>query len=246
MMLLYKAWRESQARFLVGALALTGYYAFLVFYRPEVQYTLRAGLANISFAEYIELQVFGGTGKMLFVLLVIFLGLGGILRERAHRTAAFTLAPPVSRVKLVCAQIGVGLAELAMLAILPALLIPSLSGLVHQSYPVAEGLQYGILRFICGAEIFAISFLSSVILRWEYTAPVACFMALGLQVRVSTWGPLRPYSLSLLRAMDGRWDWFAPSSQIHEPLPWLALTITVLTAAVLFTAAAGITQRQNL
>jgi hypothetical protein len=33
MMLFYKAWRESQTRFLIGALALAGYCAFMVFNR---------------------------------------------------------------------------------------------------------------------------------------------------------------------------------------------------------------------
>jgi hypothetical protein len=246
MMLFYKAWRESRARFLAGALALAVYCAFMIFFRPQLQVSFPARLVDVSFGEYMNAQVFGGMGKILFVALVIFLGLGGLLRERAHRTAAFTLALPVSRVQLVGAQMGVGLAELALLAWLPALLMPPLSALVHQSYPVAEASRYGLLRFTCGAEIFAMSYLLSVVLRWEYTAPVACFMALGLQARVAGWSPLRPYSLNLLRALDGRWDWNATVSQVNGPLPWTDLSIMMLIALALFAAATSITQRQDL
>jgi len=116
---------------------------------------------------------------VLFRVLVIFLGLGRHPTGARSPHCRLHAGSPVSRVKLVCAQIGVGLAELAMLAILPALLIPSLSGLVHQSYPVAEGLQYGILRFICGAEILPYRFSRRLFSGWEYTAPVALLHGLG-------------------------------------------------------------------
>jgi ABC-2 type transport system permease protein len=246
MMLFYKAWRESRARFLAGTLALAGYCAFVIFFRPEIQASFPARLVDASFGEYMYAQFFSGMGKLLFVALAIILGLGGLLRERAHRTAAFTLALPVSRAQFVGAQVCVGLAELALLAMLPALLIPPLSAVVHQSYPVAEVSRYGLLRFTCGAEIFAMSYFLSVVLRWEYTAPVACFVALGLQARVSGWGPLRPYILNLLRALDGRWDWHADVSQINGPLPWTDLSTMMLIVLVLLAAATGITQRQNL
>ncbi|MGA3241523.1 MAG: hypothetical protein ABSG03_35120 [Bryobacteraceae bacterium] len=243
-MLFYKAWRESRTRFLVGALALAGYCAAVVFNRIGTEGAFSERVVDHSYGEYIESLVFGGLGKLVFVLPAIFLGLGGLLRERAHHTAAFTVALPVSRAQLIGSQIAVGLGELALLAVAPALLIPPLSGVVHQSYPVAEALRYGLLRFVCGAFIFAIAFLLSVVLRGQYTAPMACWFGLLVQAQVASWGPLRPYGLNPLRTMDGRWAW--GGSNINDPLPWTGLSILMLIALALLAAATKITQRQSL
>jgi hypothetical protein len=243
-MLFYKAWRESQTRFLVGGLALVGYCAFMVFNRSGMGKPFSELVVGHSYAEYIDNIVFGGVGKLVFVLPAVFLGLGGLLRERAHHTAAFTLALPIGRLQFIGSQIAVGLGELALLAVTPALLIPPLSALVHQSYPMAEALRYGLLRFVCGAFIFAISFLLSVFLRGGYTAPMACWVALLIEAQVASWRPLRPYGLNPLRTMDGRWAWLG--SNINDPLPWTGLSIMLLIALALFAVATRITQRQCL
>jgi ABC-type transport system involved in multi-copper enzyme maturation permease subunit len=244
MMLFYKAWRESQTRFLVGALALAGYCALMASNWSGTERAFSERVVGHSYGEYIDSLVFGGFGKLVFVLPVVFLGLGGLLRERAHHTAAFTLALPVSRAQLIVSQIDVGLSELALLAVVPALVIPPLSALVHQSYPVTQALRYGLLRCVCGTFIFAISFLLSVFLRGAYTAPMACWVALLLQAQVANWQPLRPYGLNPLRTIDGRWAW--AGSNINDPLPWMDLSIMMLIALALFAVATRITQRQNL
>lgn len=59
-----------------------------------------------------------------FALLVIFLGLGGPHRERLQDSAGFTLALPVSRFRVVEIRVVMGMAELAVLALTPAILIP--------------------------------------------------------------------------------------------------------------------------
>ena len=62
-MLLYKAWRESQSRFLAGALALAGYCVLVAF-----QSGTGAALSARVFS-----------GSLFFELMVIFLGLGGLV-----------------------------------------------------------------------------------------------------------------------------------------------------------------------
>lgn len=245
MMLFYKAWRESRTRFLVGALAMAVYCAFITLFRPAEEPSLAARLLANSYSAYIDNQIFSGSSTLFFDLLVIFLGLGGLLRERRHHTAAFTLALPASRAQLVGAQIGVGLTELAFLALLPTLLIPPLSALAHQSYPIAEALRFTLLRFICGTEIFAISFLLSVVLRGVYTAPLACCVVVFFQTRVNNWGPLSPYVLNPLATMNGRWSNESRLSA-DAPLPWLGLSILAVTALTLFAAATRITEKQSL
>jgi ABC-type transport system involved in multi-copper enzyme maturation permease subunit len=256
MMLFYKAWRESRARFLAAALGLLLYGAFMVFIRDENQAPFSVNLMGNSYSEYIDNLVFDGLGKGLFVLLVIFLSLGGLLRERAHRTAFFTLALPVSRAQLIGSQIAVGVVELALLSLFPALLIPSLSALVHQTYPVQQALRFSILWFSGATVIFAASLLFSTILRGEYTAPITCYAALMLVGRESSWGPLLPYHLNVLRTMGARWEWrlitsdgvhwHSPPRDISGPLPWGILLLMVLVAILFMAIATRITQKQEV
>jgi ABC-type transport system involved in multi-copper enzyme maturation permease subunit len=230
MMLFYKSWRERQALFLAGVLASAAYCVFMAF-QSGPQGTLSA-------------RVF--SGSLFFELLVIFLGVGGLLRERARHTAVFTLALPVSRVQLVAAHVAVGLAEMSLFALLPALLIQPLSAVVHQSCPIGESLRFSLLRLICGTFIFALSFLLSVVLRGEYTAPVASFMALFMEGRVAQWvPPVRPYLLIPQATMNGHWAYEGARS-INDPLPWMGLSIMMLIAIALFAVAVKITQKENL
>lgn len=247
MMIFYKAWRESQVRFLSAAVALA-IWCLTVFFPaltgPPAQ-VLRV-LRGLPYSQYIDLWVYDGLGKGLFILLVTFLGLGGLLRERAHHTAVFTLSLPVSRAQLIGAQIAVGLSELAVLALLPALLIEPLSALVHQSYAIGDGFRFGLLRLICGTLIFAITFFLSTVLRGEYTAVVGCFVALMLDGELSNWTVLHPYYTNLLRTIAARWDWRAAGPDLSGPLPWTLLSVLLLIAVTLFVAATQITERQDL
>jgi ABC-type transport system involved in multi-copper enzyme maturation permease subunit len=246
MMLFYKAWREIQSRLLAGALILAGYCAFTVFSRPGIPTSLPVRLLNpsyVRYVRYIDAEVFDSFGKLVFLLPVIFLGLGGLLRERAHHTAVFTLALPVSRLHLAAAQIVVGLAGLALLAVLPALLIQPLSALAHETYPIAQALRYSLLRFLCGIFIFAISFLLSVVLRGEYTAALAAYFATFLPARAYQWQLLRPYVLNPMSAMAGRW---AVQSNINDPFPWTGLAIMMLIAFALLAAATRVMETQDI
>jgi ABC-type transport system involved in multi-copper enzyme maturation permease subunit len=240
-MLFYKAWRESRSKFLVGVLALAGFCALMIWSRPS-------GMPQLAYPDYINAQVFSGTGNLFFVFLVMFMGVGGLLRERVHHTDVFTLALPVSRWQLIRAQVSVGLGELAVLALVPVWLIQPLSAMLGQSYLLEEALRYALLRFICGTFIFSISFFLSVILKGAYTAPVACFMILILQTRIAWWSRLHLYGglvLNPLGTIGGRWSELS-NNTIFDPLPWRGLSILVLTALVLFAATTRITERQSL
>ncbi len=249
MMLFYKAWRESQVRFLSAAVAVGAWCIFLVLFPALAAHNSGRPLSQflgLPYSAYVYNLIFDGTGKALFVLLVIFLGLGGLLRERAHHTAVFTLALPVSRGQLIRGQIVVGLAELALLALLPTFLIQPLSALVHQSFPLADALRLSLLRFICGAVIFAMSFFLSVVLKGEYTAAVACYLAVSFDALASNWERLHPYHTNLMRTIAARWDWSQRGPALSGPLPWTLLSAMMLIGLALFAAAARITQKQNL
>jgi ABC-type transport system involved in multi-copper enzyme maturation permease subunit len=244
-MLWHKAWRESRTRFAITAVVLAGFCAFAVLFHNDIRTngSLPEGLRSPIFSERIYILMYSGTAKGAFALLIMFLGLGGLLREQRHRTAIFTLALPISRLRLVITQIAVGLAELAILSLLPAVLIPSLSIFVHQSYPLAEALHFSMLWFVCGSVIFAAAFFLAVVFAGEYTAPVVCYVALMLQALI-----LLPLRLNLLWTMGefGRMHWDAQhTSLITGPLPWARLLIIMLIALGTLASAARITQRQD-
>lgn len=81
---------------------------------------------------------------------------------------------------------------MAVLALLPALLIEPLCTLVHQSYAIGDAFRFGLLRFIRGILIFAVTFISAL-LRGEYTALVGCIVVLMLDGELSNWSVLHPY-----------------------------------------------------
>ena len=250
-MLWLKAWRESRMRFLLIALTLSAVCAFAVLFEPYVQQhrlPVPLHVGNGEYSEYIYNLIFAGTAKGIFALLVIFLGLGGLQREHAHNTAGFTLALPVSRFRIVGTQIVVGIIELATLASIPTILIPGLSILMHRSYPLAVALHFSVLWFFGGLIIFATSFLLSVTTPGEYTAPVACYLALVVHTFVAAWRPLAPYRLHLMWIMGEfrtmRWD-AAHNLLYPPPLSWMRMSVMVLFSFVLLSAALRVTHRQD-
>ena len=200
------------------------------------------------YTEYIYNLIFAGTAKGMFALLVIFLGLGGLQRERAHHTAGFTLALPVSRFRVIGTQIVVGLIELATLALIPAILLPGLSMFTHRSYPFSVALHFGILWFFGGLIIFAMAFLLSVAAPGEYTAPVACSLVLMVHALVATWHPLISYRLNLMWIMGEfrTMHWNAAHTLLQpSPLSWPRMFVMALLALLLFSAAVRVTRRQD-
>jgi ABC-2 type transport system permease protein len=250
-MLWYKAWLESRTRFLITAGTLAMFCLFVVLFQNQIQARgspIPSGLRGHVYSEHIYNLIYSGTAKGIFSILVIFLGLGGLLRERAHGTATFTLALPASRLRLLTAQIGVGLSEMAVLALVPVLLIPGISPLVHQSYPMSQAFQFSILWFGCGTIIFAMAFLLSVLIGGEYTAPVACFILLFFHTVIALWRPLRPYRLNMFWTMGGvgMMHWGLQNTLVLSgPLPWARLLTIALTSIALLAIAAKVAQRQD-
>ena len=244
MMLWYKAWLESRTRFVISAAALASFCLFVVLFQSQIrsQHELPPGLRSVAYSQYIYNFIYG-TAKGLFAMFILpFLGAGGLLRERAYGTAAFTLALPVSRPRLVTARAGVGLLELAVLSLLPAFLVPGLSPLVHQSYPLSQTLHFSALWFGYGTVVFAIAFLLSAALPGEFTAPAACIIVIFVEDPIALrFAP----SWKLLWIMsDVRWD--AQHNLLHSgPTPWMSLVVATLIALGMLVTASLLTRRQD-
>jgi ABC-type transport system involved in multi-copper enzyme maturation permease subunit len=245
MMLCYKAWRESRMRFLLGALALAGLCAALVVFSHDASAGIGDGSA--SYHGYVWHITYKSYLRELFVLMTLLLGAGGMLRERAYHTSFFTLALPVSRWRLVSARASVGVLEIGLLSLLPAIVLCSLSPLIHQSYPFNQALQFSLLWTICGTAFFTLGFLSSVIFPGEFTAPLVSLCALLFYSVVADIPAVERYLGDIHDIMSGegmpyfRRDVFL----LTGTPPWTSLAVIGLVSLAMLVVAGVIMRRQD-
>ena len=243
-MLYFKAWRESHVRFLLSALTLAVLcLAFVYYQRPA-----RSGdFQKLTYDAYIWKAIYKGYVRDLYVLLVLFLGVGGLLRERDYGTAGFTLALPVSRKHHLMARALIGLIEVGALAAVPMLLVPAGSALTGETYPWHEAWQFAVLWSICGAVIFAGAFLSSELFAGEYTAPIIAFIFLLVYSLVADVAPIERHISNLHDVMGGEdMPYFnADTGLFVRMLPGRALTIIAALSILLLVIAAIPTTRRE-
>lgn len=245
-MLWYKAWRESRTRFVASALALAAICSTIVFFHRDVS----IGMSDdepLTYATYIWQIAYKGYVRDLFVLIAIFLGLGGLTRERDHRTTGFTLALPVSRFALLATRTVVGCAQVLLLAAVPAILVPALSALVGQRYPASQAWGFGVLWAMVGLLVHAIGILASVLFAGEFTAPIAaCFGLIAYSLLADMSGPGR-YLTDIHDVMSGIGmpHFTERIGMLTGPLPWSTLLVVLLGAVTLVALGALITNRQD-
>jgi ABC-2 type transport system permease protein len=250
-MLLFKAWRESRARFFLSAATIgtlcSGVVLFYDYIHNNPGQVLR-GFKAETYSEHVYDFIYAGTAKGLFVMLMLFIGLGGLLRERRRGTAPFTLALPVTRTEMIITQIFVGVLEIIAIAALPVLLIPTLSPFVGRAYPVSESLHFALLWLGGGLMVFGLAFLCSVLFVGEYTALIVAFLGLFAVPLVSQVRVLQPYRVNFLRTMGelGTMHWNSEHTLfLPSPLPWIRLLVFLGITISLLCAALGITKRQD-
>src|ERR1700743_880448 len=109
-MLWYRAWLETRARFLVALVGCTLLCSRMVFVLLQKEAPSQVG------------QILHGTHETLaatWLLAVVLLTMGGLLRERAVCTSSFTLSLPATRLHLMSVYMSMGLLQAITLAIIP-------------------------------------------------------------------------------------------------------------------------------
>jgi hypothetical protein len=241
MMLWYKMWRETRIRFAIGAAALLWMCGAVVALQRQVR---DHADGPMTYSHYIWSAVYKANVQDLFILMVIVLGLGGILQEREQGTAGFTLSLPVGRWRLVATRAATGLVQAGILALLPALLIPLLSPLVGESFPLSRALQFSALWTGGGMLVFALAFFFSVVSTGAYSPAIATLAALlGYSAFVDLPWFKRYPALDLFEVMHGT---LLSTSQAEASLPWLSLGLYALMAFSLIFAAGAIVARSDL
>ena len=228
-MLAYKAWRESQLRFLVSAATLAGFSSLFLIFRSGI----RQALAE-PFAEFVADDIYGGGLRNLYVVFIVVLGLGGLLQESARGTAPLTLSLPVGRTRVVVTRAVVGLLEVAGLAAVPTPAVCSLAPFIHQSYPLREALHWSAQWTAGGTVLFAGAFFLSTRFGEPYTA-------LGMSMAA-----LFGYSILVNLPLINELPWLnvfrLMSSPTFEPP---RLGVAILVATLIVTGAARATEHQD-
>lgn len=160
-MLWYKAWLETRARFLISLIAICALCSYTVFHgdRLALSYTRIDYYYSVLHAGDMQLV-------LAWLLAVILLMMGGLLRERALGASSFTLALPVSRRRLMAIRTTVGLIEAMILAIVPWIVMFLIGSITGKTHSISQAAFHLILLLGGGVFFFAIALLvSSVVER---------------------------------------------------------------------------------
>jgi ABC-2 type transport system permease protein len=223
-MLWYKAWLETRVRFLMCLVAIT---------------TLCA--ANVSRMEVNRehydavLRTTGAQLVLWWLLGVNLLVMGGLLREKAVGAAQFTLALPVSRMRLTVVRMVVSLAQAMTLILIPSSAAIAMGVLVGKTLSISEALFHLALLAGGGVLLFAIVFLVSSVVEGEYTAPmVSCGVLVIIALQLGEDASLRAYN-PVAFMLGSRID-DVHTGMLLGSVPWMRIAAYVLLAACLIAA----------
>lgn len=262
MMLWYKAWLETRFRFFIGIVLICATCAFFVLgnqfilgtwreyrlqnpERTELPWILQA---TNDYPYFIWHFIFRSLLQQLWVVLAVLIGFGGLSREIAQGSASFTLSLPVSRRRLVSVRVLVGLAEILILGLIPALLIPILSLLIEKPYPVFDGFSHSILMVLAGIVFLSFGVFLSTVVQGEHTPTLIGVAAVVLFYFIlgpyNDDGIVKPLWLKLIdvsTVMAG-----APYLTSLTEFPWLGVTASLVAALVLFYISLRITEERDI
>jgi len=253
-MLWHKSWMETRWRFLIGLALLMLSAAGAVFAYPRVVRLLplvstmemggelgrriKEGAELMrDYRGYLWSQWLRQSMTNMLSLFAVLLGTGGLLSQASGGGALFTLSLPVSRTRLLGVRTATGLAELAVLAFVPPLMLPLLSPAVGQSYGLGDAIVHGACFFVGSGVLFSMACLLSTIFAdvWR-PALIVCGLAAVIGIYEPFLGDLSRDSL--FGIMDG--DRYFRGGQ----LPWLGLLASAaVSAAMLFAASRNLARR---
>jgi ABC-type transport system involved in multi-copper enzyme maturation permease subunit len=246
-MLWYKSWLEGRSRFLVALFFMIAYCALimpLLVLIPALH--AHASTFTPSYITLINTNVYYNAPVIFFLVFAMLLGLGGLSHERSRGTAAFTLSLPVNRSRIVVISAVVGLIEISLLALSPAVAVICLSYALHGHYPLLQLLEYCVLWLPCGALWFSIALAISNVVRDEYAAYAASIGSFLLYLVLAFSRLHLPSQFNLLRIMSGEhMPYSGPNLALRGPLPWEPLLILAFLALTLIAISCRVVQRQD-
>ena len=178
-----KLWRESRWRFFFILAALLAVTSISVFYNAKAEKVVieakdfhEAGVRTIRGALFL----FWGFSAM-------FLGLGGLLRERAVGTVDYTLSLPVSRTRWFLYRALIGSLQSMAATLVPAIAIPVIAAVSGGAYPVGDAFLLGLRLGLGGMLFYAVGLLASTLFAGDYASAgigIALVFAINNSTRV--------------------------------------------------------------
>lgn len=165
-MIWYKAWLESRWRFLI-CLMLIGTIVAADICQAHINMP-RMGMRPDEFGKYVW-KIYFTRFQLLWILSVLVLSMGGLLREQSNGTADFSLSLPVSRRFWMAVRGAMALTQASILAFLPAIVIPLAARTIGYTYPPLEAARFSVLVLLTGVFILALGILYSTFFQGEYT-----------------------------------------------------------------------------
>jgi hypothetical protein len=248
-----KAWRDTRWRFFTGLiLLLVLACGTIIDYRTVQQLGPRT---NISFdvsttlgrtlqdaletqrdyRGFVWWEWFRQNLQQLWTLFAILIGAGGLLARSTGDGALFALTLPASRREILGGRLAVGLAELAVLALVPSLLIPLMSPAIGQHYSILDVLVHGVCLTVAGSGWFCLTVLLSTMFR-DFWRPMLIAGSLALVIALVEYAT----GIGPFHVMN------ATSYFRSGQLPWAALLAMALVASALAYAADRTYERQDI
>jgi ABC-2 type transport system permease protein len=236
-MLWYKAWLETRSRFLIALLGIVAICSLFVFHldKDALSYAKPDYYNDVFFADHSMLVV-------MWVMAVVLMMMGGLLREEALGTSTFTLALPVSRTRLIIVRIGLGLVQAVVLAIVPWIAMYWV-GRIFGAHSISQVFFYLVLLLSGGLLFFAIAVLASCFVRGEYTAPLLSFGTVIATALALTTPSLRPYNPWLFMLGSGYLN--HQTNLLIWPIPWLQAATYISLAFLLLVISVKIIQKRE-
>jgi len=232
----YKSWLETRPRFLTSLVTLTLFSAVFVYHaqgliRPQWE----SDLNRLLFVNQQFLVV-------MWILSVVLLGMGGIIREKAVGTSSLTLALPVSRMRLLISRISVGVLEAMALGVAPWLAVVGVMIAAKKPVLLSQVGSYIVLLIAGGLVFFAMAILVSSLVGGEYTAPALAF-GIVLLVAIISDAWLREYSV--WRLVTGDLSINRSTYLLPQHLPWLGILASLFSALSMMVASAYSVRRHD-
>jgi len=238
-MLWYKAWLETRSRFLIALTSITATCAYYVFHGDK-------NTLPITGIEWYNGVLHSGHSVLvlLWIVAVILLAMGGLLREKALGASLFTLALPVSRTRLILVRITMAFVQAVALVIVPWIAMYSVDAVFGKVHSVPQAIFRIVLLLGGGLIFFALAILVSSVVEGEYTAPVVCFGLIALVSVALADRPLRAYNPWIF--MTGGEYLQRQTMLLAGPIPWSHAAANLGVAGALLLLAIWFIQKRDL
>jgi ABC-2 type transport system permease protein len=246
-MLWYKSWLETRSRFLIGLVLLMGSAIAAVYTYPQILKLMpmvpaikaegeigrriqeAAALAR-EYRGYIWSQWYRQNLPQIWTIFAVLLATGGAFSS-GSKGSLFTLALPVSRNRVVGTRAAIGLLELLVITLVPALLVSVLSPAIGQSYSVVDATVHSLCLFVAGTAFYGLAFLLSAVFN-DIWRPLLIALGVAMVLALCEQVPTDLARYGIFHVMSGE-VYFRTGG-----LPWVGLfTTATLSAAMLYSAA---------